>query len=241
MGESPKPRRSSKPRWKTPLYRTIVGVFLSAALAPLLSKDIDKRWIPVFIALALTFAWTEIIKNRKRKRIAFGATFLACVAVLAVLTMWPSLMSLFAASQDVKYVPPKGRLIAMQGNVPVPSSQMCTGLPEAQEIQCLCPRPLKYELAALSPPSDTNFSTELTIHAVREPMYRLRVFARTAIVFTGPLFASPHDEDRTATVVQRMDYDPYSIVIRSSAPQELFKIELHTPEGLRIKCVNQEN
>jgi hypothetical protein len=104
-------------------------------------------------------------------------------------------------------------------------------------------RPLAYHLKALPAPSDMNYSTEVDIKAKKgaPPIYHLRIFARTQIKPGAEFDAIPFGRGKAASAVSTMDYDPYSIVLQSSAPQREFKIELHSAEGLGIKCVNQEN
>jgi micrococcal nuclease len=143
-------------------------------------------------------------------------------------------------AREPKYTPPKGPGIRVEGQIPVPSTKMCLGLSERAEIECLCPRPLTYTLQSLPPPSDNNYATELTIKAVREPIYRLRVFSRTQISYATLTETWPHDK-QAASFLERMEYDLYSIVMHSSAPQKRYKAIFHTAEGLRIKCINQEN
>jgi hypothetical protein len=88
-----------------------------------------------------------------------------------------------------------------------------------------------------------NYSTEVDIKAKKgaPPIYHLRIFARTQIKPGAEFDAIPFGRGKAASAVSTMDYDPYSIVLQSSAPQREFKIELHSAEGLGIKCVNQEN
>jgi hypothetical protein len=141
---------------------------------------------------------------------------------------------------EAKYIPPKGPGIKFEGRMETPSSQMCTGMADAAQIACLCPRPLKYALKALPPPSDNNYATQIDIRAVREPIYKLRIFGRTQL-HSGKLAAFPYGEGKAGTVVMEMDYDPFSLIVQSSAPQTRYTLEVRSAQGLRIKCVNQEN
>ena len=142
--------------------------------------------------------------------------------------------------QEPKYSHPKGPAMRADVTAPTPSRLLCQGLSEEAETQCLCPRSLPYELTALAPPSDDNYATQMTITAKREPMYRLRIFARTQMR-SGKISASPYSEGKAALSVMEMDYDPYSLVMNSSAPQNEFTLEVHSAEGLRLKCINQDN
>jgi hypothetical protein len=144
-------------------------------------------------------------------------------------------------SHDPPFVAPKGPGIRVEMSAPVASNQLCIGLPEKDETQCLCPRPVEFSLKPLPAPNDNNYATEVTITAGREPMYRVRLFARSQIHPGGELWASPHGKESAALFTGVMAYDLSSIYLRSSAPEQEFKLELHSAEGLRIKCVNQEN
>jgi hypothetical protein len=142
--------------------------------------------------------------------------------------------------QEPEYLRPKGPGIRVDIKAPVASGLLCQGLSQHDENQCLCPRPLPYELKALAQPSNDNYATEVTITAKREPIYRLRIFGRTQMR-SGRISASPYGDGEAAVGVLEMDYDPFSLVMNSSAPQQELKVEVHTSEGLRIKCINQEN
>jgi hypothetical protein len=139
------------------------------------------------------------------------------------------------------FVPPRGPGIKMEMNVPIPSNQLCSGLSGENETQCLCPHPVEFSLKPLASPNDNNYATEVTVTAGKEPMYHLRLFARSIIHPGGELWASPYGKDKAALSVGIMAYDLYSVILRSSSPEQQFKLELHSAEGLRIKCVNQEN
>jgi hypothetical protein len=144
-------------------------------------------------------------------------------------------------ASDPPYVQPKGPGVRMDVHVPVASSLLCQGLSAEKEIECLCPRPLPYKLRSLPAPSDNNYATEVDIAASREPIYRLRIFARTQVRSGGEFVVSPYGDGKSASAVGGMDYDPYSLIAQSSAPQREYKIEVHSSEGLRLKCINQEN
>jgi len=108
-------------------------------------------------------------------------------------------------------------------------------------MQCLYPSPVAFSLKSLAAPNDNNYATEVTVGAVKDPMYRVRLFARSQIHPSGELRASPYGKDKAALFTGILGYDLYSIVLRSSSPEEEFRLELHSAEGLRLKCVNQEN
>jgi hypothetical protein len=144
-------------------------------------------------------------------------------------------------SHDPPFVAPKGPGIRVEMSAPLPSSEMCIALSEEAELQCLCPNPVTFSLKSLAAPNDNNYATEVTITAVQDPMYRVRLFARSQIHPSGELRASPYGKGKAALFTGILAYDLYSIILRSSSPEQEFKLELHSAEGLRIKCVNQEN
>jgi hypothetical protein len=142
---------------------------------------------------------------------------------------------------DPLYVPPKGPAIRVDTSYVTPSSQLCRGLSDEAEIECLCPRPLKFTLKSLPTPIETNYATELMITAVREPIYRLRVFSRSYISNGTLVEAGPYGPHEAASFLGMFDYDKFTVVMHSSSPQKSYRAVLHSAEGLRIKCVNQEN
>jgi hypothetical protein len=139
------------------------------------------------------------------------------------------------------FVPPQGPGIKTEMNVPIPSNQLCPGLSGENETQCLCPHSVEFSLKPLASPNDNNYATEVTVTAGKEPMYHLRLFATSIIHPAGELRASPYGKDKAVLSVGIMAYDLYSVILHSSNPEQEFKLELHSAEGLRIKCVNQEN
>jgi len=142
--------------------------------------------------------------------------------------------------KEIPWVPPTGPGIRFDSQIPAPSNQMCVGLSEFAELQCLCPRPVEYSLAAMPEPKNNNYATQVTINKVRESLYRVRLFSR-AIISGANLNGVWPNESKAITTLGMMDFDRYSIIIQSTAPQDGFKVVLQTAEGLRIKCINQEN
>ena len=107
------------------------------------------------------------------------------------------------------------------------------------EEATLCPRPLRYSLRQVEvPPSTTrdNYATELTIEAVREPMFRVTVFVRT-------LYSQLVLTDSPATGISATEHgtDPYSFQVSSTKPAQRYKVVVHTSEWLRVICINQHN
>jgi hypothetical protein len=142
---------------------------------------------------------------------------------------------------DPKYPAPKGPLVRMEGQVEQASISMCQGMSEAERIACLCPSPLQYSLRALDPPNDNNYSTEIDIRKSNRPFYRLRIFARTTMEARYGYSLAPPIGEHSSAALGIMTYDPFSLTLTSSAPEDEFKIQVHTAEGLRLWCVNQEN
>ena len=112
--------------------------------------------------------------------------------------------------------------------------------PENPEIKLLCPRPLSYSLRRVevprSPTAD-NYATELTIRAVREPMYHARVFTRA--LFSGVHLIEAPAEGISTT--ETRDWEHYSFVVTSTHASTIYKVVVYTSEELRIVCVNQDN
>jgi hypothetical protein len=42
-------------------------------------------------------------------------------------------------------------------------------------------------------------------------------------------------------LTERMDSDPSSLILSSSAPKDEFRLNVYTSEALQLKCINQEN
>jgi hypothetical protein len=143
---------------------------------------------------------------------------------------------------DPNYPKPKGPGIRMEGTIEPASSTMCQGMPDDAQVACLCPSPLTYTLKALPAPSDNNYSTEIDIKKVDKPIYRLRIFSRAQMQRGAEFVAVPPIANSGGSVaLVEMAYDPFSFAIHSSVPKDEFKLEVHSAEGLRLKCINQEN
>ncbi len=219
-------------------------------------------YTPAFVVMALCFAGAF-----HRKKVVVGlpwqvqalsyigvlgiAFFLAWIGVKAARTASQDLARLIVADfkamttpkpapPDPNYPTPNNPLVRMEGNAVPPSMAMCQGMPDAAQTACLCPSPLDYSLKALPTPSDNNYSTEIDIRKVERPIYRLRIFSRTILGSTGPIQVIP-PLSHSSAFLGKMDYDPYSFIMSSTAPEDEFKLEVHTSEGLRLKCINQDN
>jgi hypothetical protein len=143
---------------------------------------------------------------------------------------------------DPRYPPPSGPLVRMEGKAEAASETMCQGMSAEQRITCLCPDSLPYSLKALPSPKENNYSTELDIKKSERPFYRIRAFARTPIsVRYGWTLDPPLAGHSASASLGIFDYDPYSFVLTSTQGENEMKIEVHSAEGLRLYCVNQEN
>ncbi|SRR6266849_6300798 len=221
------------------------ALFGGGLLAEFLALKYGAAWLAWCAALAFGLAaydLTKVLTKRFKYTARFTAGLVILCGTLAVTGEAQQLLRLVRNTvRDPAYVPPKGPAIRVDESYVPPSSQLCRGLSDEAEIECLCPRPLNFSLKSLPPPTDTNYATELTILAVREPIYRLRVFSRTYIS-NGTLSETwPYGLNDAVNMLGMFDYDRFTIVIHSSAPQKRYRAVLHTAEGLRIKCVNQEN
>ena len=145
------------------------------------------------------------------------------------------------APPDPEYPPPNGNLVRMEGTIEPPSNQMCQGMPDEAGIRCLCPSPLDYTLRAMEPPTDNNYATEINIKQVGRSIYRARVFARTMVDPRHGFVPDPPNDSHSASFLGTLANDPYSFVVSATAPKKGFKVIVHTSEGLRLKCINQEN
>lgn len=141
---------------------------------------------------------------------------------------------------DPLYAAPTGPLVRFDGSAVPASLSMCQGMPDAAQIDCLCPSPLDYSLKALPTPRDNNYSTEIDIKKVDRPIYRLRIFSRTFFGSHGAFQLFP-PMNHSSAFLGELEYDRYSYILSSTAPEDEFKLEVHTSEGLRLKCINQDN
>jgi hypothetical protein len=141
-----------------------------------------------------------------------------------------------------QYPAPKGPGIRVDATAPIPSSQMCLGLTDEEQTPCFCPRQLSFTITALSPPSDNNYSTEMTITQPPEQFQRIRVFLRAPISVANLVDVVPNDNDaHSVTTLGLLDYDKFSFVIQSSAPKMSYKIVMNSSEQMRIRCVSYQN
>jgi hypothetical protein len=186
-----------------------------------------------------THSWNPLVQNIMATVLVI---IVSLIGVPQLMTQWKSEHPAQSTSApDVQYpLPPQGRLQRVEASLEVPSSQLCVGMSDTAQINCLCPRPLKYNLTALPTPNDNNYATKVEIHSVREPIYKLRIFSRT-VVSSGPISALPYGQGQAAVGVEEFAYDRLSLVMQSSKPETEYTIEIHSSEGLRLKCINQVN
>jgi len=122
----------------------------------------------------------------------------------------------------------------------IPSGLMCTGLTGDSETKCLCPNSLQFGLSSLPESPEHNFSTNIDIRRSVRPMYRIRIFSAHDLESVGGIVTIPN-EGNSLNVIGRLDEDPASVTLSSSAPKDEFKLNVETAQALRLKCVNQEN
>jgi hypothetical protein len=144
---------------------------------------------------------------------------------------------------EPSYPLPKGPGIRFDASIPIPSNQLCQGLTGKAETDCLCPRGVNYSLKTMAAPSDNNYATELTATQSREPMYRIRIFSRANISF-GMIIQPSEDATKARHGIctyGALGFDQFSVILQCTFPVNEFRVALHTSEGLRLKCINQEN
>ena len=172
----------------------------------------------------------------------------ACFALLVALVLlgrssWPDNHRTLPTIADPRYAPTKNKAVRVDAQLEPPSNQMCTGMPDDDRIQCLCPRLVPYSIEALPPPDSDNYAALLTIRSPREPMYKIRVFLRG--VFSEAITVFPNEEmlknQHFSIIHGFMDYDRYSFIVQSTAPQAVFKVKLLSSTGPRVICINQVN
>lgn len=183
------------------------------------------------IMVAVFIAWLAVITAQKAVH----------DSVKAIATEIHTMTRPTPPPPDPNYPPSENPLVRMEGRVEQPSQTMCQGLSGDEQVKCLCPNPLSYELIALPSPKDNNYSTLLDVKRIERPFYRIRVFARTQITARYGYTLLPAINAHSSASLTSFDYDPYSFVLTSTQSEEEFKIEIHSAEGLRLYCINQEN
>ncbi len=210
---------------------------------------------------ALLVAWFAFLylayhhEGRLRNRVGFC---LVATAILSVLvyrqiedrktseSISASVKDKPCSPSDVQYVPPAGKAVRFDGANPIPSEVLCPshGMTDEQRRNCLCPRLLPYTLRSMEPPKESNFETEITISKTCDPIYKARLFFRDVYSQLGSIFkASPYMPPASKVLMTRgdMEFDRYSVLLSSSAPQDTITTSIMSAGGLRLICVNQEN
>ncbi|MFY9560138.1 MAG: hypothetical protein WAQ52_07885 [Terriglobales bacterium] len=244
--------QSDPPPSNKPWWRRFAGQILAAVSSFILTILMDRgylSWIPdwtlapVWLACLCYWLWAAghvRTTYRARPRLSLTAILLLAIVLAVGVKYRAPLWAKVHPSKDAPYVAPDGhRALRIEGNAN-PTHLHCYDLPESKQIECLCPRPVDYTLKALDTPPDNNFSTEVDIKTEKDPMYRLQLFARTPI-HPGKLEAFPYGEDKAAIGVGIFQIDPSSLMVQSTAPEQEFRLEVHSSEGLRLKCINQIN
>ncbi len=223
----------------------ISAVIACIAIAVTLSGKVSMWGVYIFLAIAAMFGLSFVHGLKIKRIVKYGsdAVFLIALALLSGwLTGWLTSKPHLMAAQDPHYPQPKGPGIRIDTHVPTPSRFLCQGLSEQAEIDCLCPRPLNYALAAAAPTDDSNYATEVIVNRSREPMYRIRMFSRAPI--SSWQLLEPTEEAvkaKGACIGPAASVDPYSMTMQCTFPLDRFRIGVHTSEGLRLKCITQEN
>jgi hypothetical protein len=251
--EVPRPPATTKqmPSPERLLWKRFGGPVLATGSSLVLTLVIERGylgWIPdwalgpIWMACVLYWALAEghLTKlYKKYPRLIVSLVAMVLIISALVLEYHQFLIGMIYRSKDARYVPPSGhKAVRFDGQIR-PTPQACAGLSDEKEIACLCPRPVEYSLFALPTPTDNNYATQVEMNAGKESMYRVQLFTRTP-VHAGKIEASPHKDDAGMAVVE-MTFDPYTLLVQSSAPQQQFKLEVRSSEGLRLKCINQIN
>jgi hypothetical protein len=230
-------------RFGWPVLATGTNFVLTIVVAKGYLQGIPDLFLAMtWIGCAVFWVVAEGHAPRLYRRYPVRSTVLVVICVVVFSCAWKYRLhwpGLLYQSKDAPYVPPSShRAIRVDGQVK-PTPQACMGLSEEKEIECLCPRPVDYVLNALPTPPDNNYATQVDIKAGRDPMYRVQLFGRTQM-YSGKIGAFPHEKEAAISVAE-MDYDRYTLLIQSSSPQQEFKLEVRSSEGLRLKCINQIN
>jgi hypothetical protein len=213
---------------------TLLGLHRSGALKGRSGRTVWGVYAGVLVLTAGMLWYLGVRMNRSREHILTPEAIAS--AVVARLKTKPK-----PPPPDPIYPSSNGNGVRMEGIVVPPSNQMCQGMSDEDQITCLCPSPLVYTLRPLTPPPDNNYATEIDIKQVDRPIYRLRVFARTMIDARHEYVPDPPNDAHSASSLGIFDYDPFSFVISATAPKKGFNVIVHSSEGLRLKCINQDN
>lgn len=115
----------------------------------------------------------------------------------------------------------------------------CGGKTGDEERSCICPSPLNYTMNSLSGRAPGTFETEVDMKKSDRPIYKVRIVSLVELIDTNEFSTLPAG-GKSMDIVEKADYDPFNLIISSSAPKDEFKLKVMTSEALKIKCVNQE-
>lgn len=252
---SPTPWYKENPFWGS--FGTFLAFYLSGLTSRLTGNPSLGTWL-LWIALpwGIIAAWCALKDATSiRRRISYlvGAS-LAVVCMIELTQRFTSASSSQtpvvaekASAQRVSdplYPRPSNKLVRVDGDTPLASGILCpTSMPDQDRISCLCPNLVPYRLEALPTPPSDNYATLLTLDGPRQPIYKVRLFFRD--VFSHSEVVYPTSEMAKMYHFSfgqvSMDYDRYSLVVQSTAPQQSFKLKMFSSTGLRVICANQIN
>jgi hypothetical protein len=109
----------------------------------------------------------------------------------------------------------------------------------ATEEERLCSRPLQYSLRELPKPIDNNYSTELTVKNSKELMLTVDIYTRT--LYSQASITYPPDAHDQVIALELNVADLSHLRLGATKGVAEFRLEIHTFQPLRLKCVNQTN
>ena len=135
---------------------------------------------------------------------------------------------------------PKAQNSILKTAIVIPLNRACGQLTGDAETKCLCPAPLQFAVSSQSESVKHSFSADIDIKKAASPMHRVRIFSYGELVSINGLLGIPNDSE-SLNFTERMESDPYSVILSSSAPKDEFKLNVSTTEKLQLKCINQED
>jgi len=107
------------------------------------------------------------------------------------------------------------------------------------EGEQLCPHPLAYSLRELAKPTDDNYSTELTIKNNNELMLTVDIYLRT--LYSRAFLTYPTEQHEQVIGLELRTWDGSFLKLTATSGVSEYKLEIHTFQPLRVKCINQAN
>ena len=135
---------------------------------------------------------------------------------------------------------PKAQNSILKTAIVIPLNRACGQLTGDAETKGLCPAPLQFAVSSQSESVKHSFSADIDIKKAASPMHRVRIFSYGELVSINGLLGIPNDSE-SLNFTERMESDPYSVILSSSAPKDEFKLNVSTTEKLQLKCINQED